>query len=146
MKTDYASIDQYIRSFPAPTRKLLRELRAMIREAAPGASEKISYGMPCFSLNGNLASFAAYENHIGWYGGPSASRTLESKLAKYRTGKGTLRFPIDQPIPTELVRQIVKRRVKENSAARRMPVSAPTTRRRGRSRRRPLTRALRRSR
>jgi uncharacterized protein YdhG (YjbR/CyaY superfamily) len=116
MKTDYASIDQYIRSFPAPIRQLLNELRAVIREAAPDASEKISYGIPTFSRNRNLVHFAAYVNHIGLYGAASALRALESKLVKYRTGKGTLRFPIDQPIPVELVRRIVKLAVKEDSA------------------------------
>ena len=116
MKTDYTSIDQYIRSFPAPTRKLLKELRAVIREAAPDASEKISYGMPTFSQNGNLVHFAAYQSHIGLYGASSAHRALESRLAKYKTGKGTLRFPLDQPVPLGLVRQLVKLAVKRNSA------------------------------
>jgi uncharacterized protein YdhG (YjbR/CyaY superfamily) len=116
MKTDYTSIEQYIRSFPAPTRRLLKDLRAVIREAAPDAREKISYGMPSFSQNGNLVGFAAYENHIGFYGASSAHRALASKVAKYKTGKGTLRFPLDQPIPAKLVRQIVKLAVERNSA------------------------------
>ena len=116
MKTDYTSIDQYIRSFPAPTRKILIELRAVIRKAAPQASEKISYGIPTLAQNGNLVHFAAYPNHIGLYGAPRAPRAFDRKLKKYRTGKGTLRFPIDQPIPLELVRQIVELRVKENAA------------------------------
>ena len=116
MRTDFTSTDQYIRSFPAPTRKLLRELRALIREAALDAREKISYGIPSFAQNGNLVHFAAYANHLGLYGAPGVPRSLERTLAKYRTGKGTLRFPIDQPIPLELVRQIVELRVQENSA------------------------------
>jgi len=116
MKTAYTSIDQYIRSFPAPTRRILNGLRAVIRKAAPDATEKISYGIPTFSQNGNLVHFAAYENHIGLYGASSTLRALETRLVKYKTGKGTLRFPIDQPIPVGLVRQIVKLRVKENSA------------------------------
>ena len=116
MKSDHKSIDQYIRSFPASTQKLLKELRAIIREAAPAASEKISYQMPAFFQNGNLVYFAAYESHIGLYGGLSAIRASESELVNYKSGKGTIRFPVDQPIPVELVRKIVELRVRENSA------------------------------
>ena len=111
----YASIDEYIRSFPAPTRKILKELRAAMRQAAPNASEKISYGIPTLFQGRNLVHYAAYESHIGLYGAPRSPRALDRKLTKYRTGKGTLRFPIDQPIPLDLVRVIVKRRVAENS-------------------------------
>jgi len=118
MRTDFTSTDQYIRSFPAPTRKLLRELRALIREAALDAREKISYGIPSFAQNGNLVHFAAYANHLGLYGAPGVPRSLERTLAKYRTGKGTLRFPLDQPIPADLVRQLVTFAVKSNSARR----------------------------
>ena len=123
MKTDDTSIDQYIRSFPAPTRKILKELRAVMRKAAPHAGEKLSYGIPTLFQNGNLVHYAAYENHIGLYGAPSEPQAFDRKLQKYRTGKGTLRFPIDQPIPLALVREIVKRRVEENCQV------APMTRR-----------------
>ena len=116
MKTDHTSTDQYIKSFPASTRKILQELRAVIQKAAPDAREKISYGIPTLFQNGNLVHYAAYANHIGLYGAPHAPIAFARKLEKYRTGKGTLQFPIDQPIPLELVRQIVQRRVKENSA------------------------------
>ena len=119
MKT-YTSIDQYVRSFPAPTRKILKELRAVMRKAASHATEKISYGIPTLHQNGNLVHYAAYENHSGLYGAPHAPKVFARKLEKYRTGKGTLQFPIDQPIPLELVRQIVELRVKENSAKSRM--------------------------
>ena len=112
----YTSIDQYIRSFPAPTRKILKELRAVMRKAAPQAGEKISYGIPTLFQDGNLVHYAAYAKHIGLYGAPHAPKVFARKLEKYRTGKGTLQFPIGQPIPMELVRQIVERRVKENSA------------------------------
>ena len=115
MKT-YASVDEYIRSLPAPTRKILKALRAAMRQAAPHASEKISYGIPTLFQSRNLVHYAAYESHIGLYGAPRSPRELDRKLAKYRTGKGTLRFPIDQPIPLDLVREIVKRRVAESSA------------------------------
>lgn len=115
MKT-YTSVDQYIGSFPAPTRRILKELRAVMRKAAPNASEKISYGIPTLFQDGNLVHYAAYESHIGLYGAPYAPKAFASRLQKYRTGKGTLRFPIDRPIPMELVRRIVELRVKENSA------------------------------
>lgn len=116
MNTAFATIDEYIRSFPAPTRKILSELRSVMRKAAPQAGEKISYGIPALYQNGNLVHYAAYANHIGLYGAPHAPKAFASRLSKYRTGKGTLRFPIDQPIPMGLVRQIVQLRVKENSA------------------------------
>jgi uncharacterized protein YdhG (YjbR/CyaY superfamily) len=116
MKPDYTSIDQYIRSFPAPTRKILKELRAVMRKAAPHASEKVSYGIPTLFQNGNLVHYAAYAKHIGLYGAPHAPKAFARKLQKYRTGKGTLQFPIDQPIPLDLVRQIVELRAKENAA------------------------------
>jgi uncharacterized protein YdhG (YjbR/CyaY superfamily) len=110
MKT-CATVDEYIRSFPAPTRKILKQLRAVMRKAAPHASEKISYGIPTLYQDGNLVHYAAYPGHIGLYGAPRSPRALDLKAKKYRTGKGTLQFPIDQPIPLELVRQIVEARV-----------------------------------
>jgi uncharacterized protein YdhG (YjbR/CyaY superfamily) len=112
----HTSVDEYIRSFPAPTRRILRELRAVMREAAPEATEKISYGIPTLFQNGNLVHYAAYEKHIGLYGAPRSPREFDRKLRKYRTGKGTLQFPIDRKLPLALVRQIVKLRVKQNSA------------------------------
>jgi uncharacterized protein YdhG (YjbR/CyaY superfamily) len=118
MRTQFSSTDQYIGSFPAATRKLLRELRALIREAAPDANEKISYGIPTFAQNGTLVHFAAFANHLGLYGAPGAPASLERKLQKYRTGKGTLRFSLDQPIPANLVRQLVTFAVKRNAAKR----------------------------
>jgi len=116
MKTDYKSIDQYISSFPISTQNILKELRAIVRESAPTASEKISYQMPTFFQNGNLVYFAAYENHIGFYPGASVIHAFESELRNYKTGKGSIQFPIDQPIPLELIKKIVKFRVEENSA------------------------------
>lgn len=113
MKTTYSTIDEYIRGFPASTQKILKQLRAVIRKAAPAASERISYQIPTFFLNGNLIHFAAYEHHIGLYG--ARIRPFERELHQYITGKGTLRFPIDQPIPFDLVRRLVELRVKEQS-------------------------------
>lgn len=108
------TIDEYIATFPKNVQDILQELRKVIKEAAPEAKEAISYGMPTFKLNGNLVHFAAYKNHIGFYPAPSGIDSFKEKLAKYRTGKGTLQFPIDEPIPFELVKEVVRVRVKEN--------------------------------
>jgi uncharacterized protein YdhG (YjbR/CyaY superfamily) len=116
MKTDYKSIDQYISNFPISTQKILEELRAIIRESAPAASEKISYQIPTFFQNGNLVHFAAYESHIGFYPGASVIQAFGNELRNYKTAKGSIQFPIDQPIPLELIKKIVKFRVEENSA------------------------------
>jgi uncharacterized protein YdhG (YjbR/CyaY superfamily) len=116
MKTDYKSIDQYISNFPISTQKILEELRAIIRESAPAASEIISYQIPTFFQNGNLVHFAAYENHIGFYPGASVIQAFGNELRNYKTAKGSIQFPIDQPIPLELIKKIVKFRVEENSA------------------------------
>ena len=117
MKTDYKSIDQYIGTFQISTQNILEKLRAIIRETAPGATEKISYQMPTFFLNGRpLVYFAAYEHHIGFYPGAHVIQVFESELSNYKTAKGTIQFPIDQPIPGELIKKIVKFRVEENSS------------------------------
>ncbi len=108
------TMDEYIATFPKNVQDILQELRKVIKEAAPEAKEAISYGMPTFKLNGNLVHFAAYKNHIGFYPAPSGIDSFKEKLAKYRTGKGTLQFPIDEPIPFELVKEVVRVRVKEN--------------------------------
>lgn len=108
------TIDEYIATFPKNVQDILQELRKVIKEAAPEAKEAISYGMPTFKLNGNLVHFAAYKNHIGFYPAPSGIDSFKEKLAKYRTGKGTLQFPIDEPIPFELMKEVVRVRVKEN--------------------------------
>lgn len=110
-----ASVSDYLKAFPAPTRKLLKQLRALIRKAAPGAVEKMSYGMPAYALNGVLAYFAGYERHIGLYAMPSAIRKFAKELAKYETSKGTVRFALDRPLPGSLITRIIKFRVKENA-------------------------------
>jgi uncharacterized protein YdhG (YjbR/CyaY superfamily) len=115
MKTDYKSIDHYISNFPISTQNILKELRAIIREAAPAASEKISYQIPTFFQNGNLVHFAAYEKHIGFYPTSSGIQAFKSELRKYKTAKGSVQFPIDEPLPLKLVKKIVAFRVKENS-------------------------------
>ena len=109
-----SSIDEYIASFPDEVQVKLRELRAVIKSAAPEAVEKMSYQMPTFALYGNLVHFAAYNNHIGFYPAPRAIEIFQSELAQYEGGKGTVRFPLDKPIPYDLIKRIVEFRVKEN--------------------------------
>ncbi len=111
----YKTIDEYISLFPDNIRKILKKLRKTIRDSAPGAVEAISYQMPTFKLNGNLIHFAAMKNHIGLYPTPSAVIKFKKELSRYETSKGAIRFPLDQEIPFELVKEIVKFRVKENS-------------------------------
>lgn len=106
------SIDDYIKLFSPEIREILQELRGVIREAAPAATEKISYQMPTFYLNGNLVHFAAYKNHIGFYPTPSAVAAFEDELRAYKTSKGAVRFPIDEPLPFDLIRRMVAYRVK----------------------------------
>lgn len=94
--------------------KILRKIRMTIRKAAPGAEETISYQIPTFTLHGNLIHFAAFKNHIGMYPAPRGAREFKSELSRYEGGKGTVRFPLDEPIPFALITRIVKFRVKEN--------------------------------
>jgi uncharacterized protein YdhG (YjbR/CyaY superfamily) len=108
------TIDEYIATFPKSIQKILEELRQAIRDSAPTAEEAISYQMPTFKLNGNLVWFAAFKNHIGFYPKPSAIETFREELFNYEVSKGTIRFPLDKPIPFDLVRKIVKYRVKQN--------------------------------
>jgi len=107
-------IDEYIARFPAEVRQRLNELRAVIREAAPDAEEKISYAMPTFYLNGNLVHFAAYENHIGFYPTPHGIEPFMDELSEYSMGKGSIQFPHEKPMPYELIGRMVKARVIEN--------------------------------
>jgi uncharacterized protein YdhG (YjbR/CyaY superfamily) len=107
------TIDDYIKMFPSDIQVILKKIRHLINECAPTAKEAISYGMPTFKLNGNLVHFAAYKNHIGFYPTPSAIKTFQKELAAYKTSKGAIQFPIDEPIPFDLIKKIVKYRVKE---------------------------------
>ncbi len=111
----FNNIDEYISLFPVNVQKKLIELRAIIRELAPRAQEKISYQMPTFYLTENLVHFAAYENHIGFYPTPCGIAAFEKDLAKYKHAKGSIQFPINEDLPTELIRRIVKFRVDEIS-------------------------------
>ncbi len=116
MRTHFKTIDEYIYSFPKDIQAILEKTRKTIRNAAPEAEEAISYQMPTFKLNGNLVYFAAYKNHIGFYPIPSGIEAFKDELAPYIAGKGTLRFPLDKPIPYDLIKKIVIFRVKENMA------------------------------
>ena len=116
MRTQFNTIDEYIGAFPKDIQAILEKIRKIIRRAAPEAVEAISYQMPTFKLNGNLVHFAAYKNHIGFYPVPSGIEAFKGELAPYIAGKGTLRFPLDKPIPYHLIEKVVLFRVKENLA------------------------------
>ncbi|WP_428911637.1 iron chaperone [Niallia sp. Krafla_26] len=107
-------IDEYIQQFPLDVQQVLTNLRHVIKEAAPEAEEKISYGMPTFVYHRNLVHFAAYKKHIGFYPTPSGIDMFKQELAGYKTSKGAVQFPIDKPLPYDLISQIVKFRVEEN--------------------------------
>ncbi len=107
-------MDEYIAGFPEPIRLLLEKLRATIKKAAPGATETINYGIPTFSLHGNLVHFGGFKKHIGFYPSPSGIEGFKKELAAYEGAKGSVQFPLDKPIPFELITRIVKFRVKEN--------------------------------
>jgi len=111
------TVSTYIADAPAPARMMLRELRAAIRSAAPGAEEKLSYGMPYYGYHGRLIYFAAYQRHIGLYVMGGAKKAYAKELKKYQTSKATLRFPIGSPLPLALVKKLVRYRVKENRLA-----------------------------
>ncbi len=113
-KAGYESIDAYVASFPDDIQSILQALRESIKSAAPDAQEKISYQMPTFALKGNLVHFAAYRNHIGFYPAPSGIEAFKDELASYKSSKGAVQFPINEPLPLELINRIVEFRVAEN--------------------------------
>ena len=108
------SIDEYISSFSPEVRVILQKIRAAVRSAAPDAEETIKYQMPTFILNGNLVYFAAFKNHIGFYPPVTGDKRLEKQLSVYEGPKGSLKFPMDEPIPYGLIKKIVEVRVREN--------------------------------
>jgi uncharacterized protein YdhG (YjbR/CyaY superfamily) len=108
------NIDEYITEFPAEVQKILQQVRTTIKEAAPAAEETISYAIPTFKVNGNLVHFAAFKNHIGFYPTPSGSEAFKKELSVYKSGKGSVQFPLDKPMPFDLITKIVKFRVEEN--------------------------------
>ena len=108
-------MNDYISWFPKEAQTLLQQLRNTIKKAAPGAEERISYGIPAFNLNNRyLIYFAGFKNHVSVYPAPRQSEEFKEKLAKYKGGKGTVQFPLDKPLPLGLITQIVKFKVKEN--------------------------------
>lgn len=107
-------IDKYIAGFSKDTQEILEKLRATIRKAAPEAEETINYGIPTLTLKGNLVHFAAFKNHIGFYPAPSGIEVFKKDLSAYEGAKGSIKFPIDKPLPFDLISKIVKFRVKEN--------------------------------
>jgi len=113
-KKQYKNIDEYISTFPKDIQDILEKLREFIREAAPEAQEAISYSMPAFKQNGILVYFAAFKDHIGFFPTASGVAAFKTELTAYDTSKGTIRFPLDKPIPFKLVAKIVKFRVQEN--------------------------------
>ena len=117
-KKKFKTIDEYIAAYPKDVQIVLEELRQAIKEAAPEAEETISYQMPAFKQNGILVWFAAFKNHIGFFPKISAIEAFKDQLSSYQTSKGTIQFPINQPIPFGLVKEIVRFRVKENLAGR----------------------------
>lgn len=116
MKKNFESIDEYIASFPNNVQTILEQIRLAIKETAPKAEEAISYTMPAFKLNGNLVWFGAFKNHIGFYPRESAIKEFIEKLSSYKVSKvqGTVKFPLDKPMPLDLIKEMVKFRVKEN--------------------------------
>jgi uncharacterized protein YdhG (YjbR/CyaY superfamily) len=111
----FKTIDEYISMFPDDVRTILNQVRQTIREAVPEAEETINYQMPTFTLNGNLVHFAAFKNHIGFYPTPTGIEAFKEELSPYKGAKGSVQFPIEQPMPLSLIRRIVEYRVKENS-------------------------------
>ena len=108
------NIDEYIASFPEDVQVILEKIRLTVRGAAPEAQEAIKYRMPAFILKGNLVYFAAFKNHVGFYPIPTGIEAFKEELSVYKQGKGSVQFPLDQPIPYDLIRRIVKFRVEEN--------------------------------
>lgn len=109
-----SDVSAYISQFPAVVQDILKELRRTVQEAAPEAKELISYKMPAYKYYGMLVYFAAYKHHIGFYATPTGHKEFEKDLAPFKQGKGSVQFPLDQPLPLSLISKIVKFRAKEN--------------------------------
>ncbi len=110
------NVDAYIASFPKDIQSILDQVRNTIKIAAPDAEECISYAMPTYKQNGVLVHFAAFKNHIGFYATPTGHEAFQEALSKYKTGHGSVQFPLDEPMPLDLIREIVLFRVEEQSA------------------------------
>jgi uncharacterized protein YdhG (YjbR/CyaY superfamily) len=112
----FTTVDEYIASFPEATQAKLQELRATIKAAAPEAVEKISYQMPAYFLRSNLVYYAAWKKHIGFYAIPSANEAFKDELSAYTVSKGAVQFPLDRPLPVDLITRMTRFRVAENLA------------------------------
>ena len=111
------NIDDYISGFPQDVQSILQQIRSIVKSSAPDAEEKISYGMPAFTLHGRpLVYFAAFKNHIGFYPLPQGIKAFEKELADYKTSKGAVQFPLNKPVPVSLITNIVKFRMKQGKA------------------------------
>ncbi|MBP9851926.1 MAG: DUF1801 domain-containing protein [Candidatus Pacebacteria bacterium] len=115
-KTSISTIDQYIKQFPKDVQPKLKELRDVIKKAAPKATETISYGIPTFKQNGNLVHFGGFKSHIGFFPGADGVAAFSKDFAGYKQSKGTIQFPLDAKMPFTLVRKVVKYRIKQNTA------------------------------
>lgn len=113
-QTAPTTIDEYIAGFPPDVQEILQKVRATIREAAPGAEETIKYQLPTFTLKGNLVYFGGFKKYVGFYPVPTGIEAYAEDLAPYKTGKGSIQFPYDKPIPYDLITKVVKYRVEEN--------------------------------
>jgi uncharacterized protein YdhG (YjbR/CyaY superfamily) len=109
-----ANVDEYISGFPEETKAILEKIRSTVIKAAPSAKEMISYGMPAYKINGPIVYFAGYEKHIGFYPTPSGIDSFKKELSVYKGAKGSVQFPIDKPMPLDLISRIVKYRVEED--------------------------------
>jgi len=116
MPTKFQTVDEYISTFPPATKKALKDIRSTIKKAAPGAEEAISYNIPAFRLDGMLVWYAGYKEHIGLYPRPNVIQVFKKELTNYKLSKGTIQFPLDRPLPVELITRIVKYRMAENQA------------------------------
>lgn len=115
MKTTFTSVEEYISTFPQETQALLNQIRMIVKENAPTALEGIAYGMPAYKINGKpLVYFAAFKKHIGFYATPTRHAQFELALSKYKQGKGSVQFPLDKPIPFDLIGEIVAFRLSQN--------------------------------
>ena len=110
----YANVDGYIANFPTGTRVLLEQIRSVIRTAVPGAKEGISYQMPAYHFHGPLVYFAGYKNHIGLYPTASGMAAFEKELSPFKTSRGAIQFPLDKPLPLQLIKKIASFKAREN--------------------------------
>lgn len=126
MRSSPGAIDEYIQAFPPEVQERLQSVRSIIRAAAPGATETISYAMPTFDLNGHhLIHFAAFKHHIGIYPTPSGIEAFKEELQAYKNAKGSVQFPLDQPLPADLIRRIVEFRMQERQPKSAFPAGIP---------------------